>query len=498
MIWNDMFAGGGGTSSGLHNVKGIQIGAALNHWQNAIKTHMINFKKAKHFWADVYEIDENILPQSDGLWASVDCSDHSAAKGGQDKSEDAYMLANELLRFILHSNPSTIVVENVRGFLRWGPLDKDGKIIPETEGEYFYKWVDLISFFYPNFDFKLLNVADFGEYTSRTRLIIIFTKEGIDITWPVPTHNKNGIDGFKKWNACKEKLDLTNEGHSIFGKRYNMNIPPQARKKPSNNSLRRYAGGIKKFHPEFHQWLVSYYGNGLNVSSIESPCPVITTKDRHQLVTACINQEKFQFVTDHIWGAQHQDIEKPLKTITTWESKSRITVKKKQFVSDSTYSTKDKNSDIEEPLNTITGQQRHQFISSMYNSNNKPESNNRSIDDPLGVITTREKHQFITSFFNSSGNPESQNQSINSPMTALTSVNKKVLTTVLKFLEGFDVKARFLSYKELASITGFPDDYKWYGSQKDIIRMIGYAVPPVLAKVIGQECINNFNNRKEK
>jgi len=43
---------------------------------------------------------------------------------------------------------------------------------------------------------------------------------------------------------------------------------------------------------------------------------------------------------------------------------------------------------------------------------------------------------------------------------------------------------RCLSVKELAQIQGFPAEYKWQGSEKEIITQIGNAVPPALCEAI--------------
>ena len=464
-----MFAGGGGTSSGLHNVPGIEVGAALNHWHNAVKTHMINFRNTKHYWADVYDTDEHKLPKCDGFWASIDCTDHSNAKGGQAKDAGSYMLADELPRFITHCNPQVIVIENVREFLKWGPLC-EGKRVKGSEGVYYKNWIKKIrDLGWSNYEYRLINVADFGAHTSRTRLIIQFTKPEMEISWPTPTHAKNGKGGLKQWNACSEKIDLENEGQSIFGRKYNMELKKHVRRELSHNTKRRIAGGIRKFFPEFEQFLMSYYGNGDNVSSIEAPCPVVTTKDRHVLVTIETDKEKKQFVTDYIWGVALQDLANPMKTITTRESKQFVTLY---------YSRDNAVSDIEDPLQVISTENRH-ALTSLISENSEEE-----------------KHQFISSYFSGNGNQESQNQSIKKPLGSLTTINKKALATVV--INGsFDIRMRFLTYKELAAITGFPDEHKWFGSQRDIIRMIGNAVPPILSQIVSTECKLNFDKWKQ-
>jgi site-specific DNA-cytosine methylase len=49
--------------------------------------------------------------------------------------------------------------------------------------------------------------------------------------------------------------------------------------------------------------------------------------------------------------------------------------------------------------------------------------------------------------------------------------------------------AREFTLLELAQIQSFPKEYQFFGSKNDIITQIGNAVPPVLAKVIGQKII---------
>lgn len=48
----------------------------------------------------------------------------------------------------------------------------------------------------------------------------------------------------------------------------------------------------------------------------------------------------------------------------------------------------------------------------------------------------------------------------------------------------FHWKNRRLRTKELAAIQSFPNDFKFYGSRRSIIRQIGNAVPPLLSKIV--------------
>ena len=53
----------------------------------------------------------------------------------------------------------------------------------------------------------------------------------------------------------------------------------------------------------------------------------------------------------------------------------------------------------------------------------------------------------------------------------------------------FHWKNRRLRIKELAAIQSFPCDYNFFGSRRSIIKQIGNAVPPLLAKKVVKSLI---------
>ena len=450
MTWGDLLAGGGGTTTGALMVPGIKVIWALNHSKEAIYTHEINHPETNHFHADLRVMNEKKLDPIDGLWVSLECTNFSNAKGGLPRDEDSRTLAWELIRYILYSKPKIIVIENVREFLSWGPLDENGKPISKNKGEDYIKWVDYIrNLGYINYDYKILNSADYGAYTSRRRYFGIFTIEGIKIQFPKPIYNK------ETYKPCKEKIDLTNVGKSIFN-----------RKKPlADKTLKRIAGGIKKFYPEI-AYIMSYYSSGDNVHSINEPLPVITTKDRHALI---------QFVQQH-YGRDNafSSLETPLPTITTSNRHSLITT---QFLTE--YKGNSKTRSLDQPLSAITGKPYHGLTT--ISINEKVEYN-------------KNKFQFITKYFSSLNNLESQNSSLNEPLHTIMTSNKHALVSII-LNDNFDIKLRFLTPKELADITGFPENYKWYGSNKFKVWMIGNAVPVLMAKAIVNEMKTCYNNR---
>lgn len=503
--FGDLFAGGGGTTSGAFMIPDLYVAWALNHDMIAIKTHAANHPETKHYQADIRTQNVKELDKVDVLWASLECTEHSKAKGGKNKKEGSFTLGWELLRYINHCDPAIVMIENVPEFVRWGEL-RNGKRVKGKEGLAYIKWVKSIKDLgYDNYERRFLNAADYGCPTRRIRYFAIFTKPGVPVVWPKPTHAEGeNMYGLPKWKPCKDYLDLNNEGESIFGRELNENIRPGKRHPLSANTLRRIAGGIRKFAPEMF-YIMKYYGNGDNCQSVNKPLHTVRTKESHCLIKV----EKSQFIQDYCFSDNFQTPEEPLRTQLTRQTKQLITIEK-QLLMDG-YNRDNVCSPIDRPSTTVVAQggkrlitAKAQFISQQNNSNRKPEANNKSLNDPLNSPTTREKFQFITTYFNSSGKPESQNSSINKPLgTILTGTNKKALVTAKggDIIE-FDIKMRFLTEDELASIMGFPEGYFKKAnlnlSKKQIIKMVGNAVPVGMAEALLRPIVDSFKPTKGK
>ncbi|MFD8072181.1 DNA cytosine methyltransferase [Streptomyces sp. NPDC059718] len=84
----DFFAGGGGSSSGMTKVPGVELRLACNHWALAVQTHERHFPKADHRLADLSQVDFRQYPRVDLLWSSPECTNHSIAKGRKQAQED--------------------------------------------------------------------------------------------------------------------------------------------------------------------------------------------------------------------------------------------------------------------------------------------------------------------------------------------------------------------------------------------------------------------------
>jgi DNA (cytosine-5)-methyltransferase 1 len=543
----DFLAGGGGVTEAMSRIPSIDVKFVLNHDQMAIRTNMYNHRGIKHYWADLYKQNEHDVEKVDFVWASIECTQHSKANGGKEKKIGSYTLGWELVRYIKFIMPYQLGIENVPEFKDWAPLDAEGKPIKERKGEEFERWKNSICGLGYNYHEFICNAADYGIPERRIRYFAFFTRIdlGMESVWPVATHNRNGTNGLKKWVACREYIDLSKEGESIFGRKYNINVRKGKRNPLSPNTLKRIAGGIKKHAPEM-KFIFQYYGTGLNTQTLDVPLNTIPTKDRHVMVSL----DKKQFIADHCYTDNYNLPEDPLNPILTRETKQLITVEKLQFLSDY-YGRENTAHSIDGPANTITTENskhlvtfekqffskyysgdshfsfspddpfhtiktvcstilvdvKAQFIAVQNNSNGNPESNVISIDDPIWAMTTQEKFQFITAYYSSSGNQKSQNQDINDPLNTITgSTNKKALITALaEGLVDFDIKMRFLDPEELSMISTFPPKYftkkELKLSRKAQTKLIGNAVPPEWAKIIIEPWVmqleNILNNKAE-
>lgn len=462
----EFFAGGGGWTSGTERLPGIKTKWVLNHDKVALKTNAFHHKGVKVYWADVYVQDEHELEPVDYIHASIECTQHSNANGGRDKKIGSYTMGWELYRYLKYLQPSVISIENVPEFKKWSPVDKDGKPIKEHQGAEFERWKKAIQDLGYEYKESIRNAADDGLPTRRVRFFCFFYRSGIDIEFPELSHSKTGCNGKQKWKACRPHIDTDDHGISIFGRQFNEKLKKHQRKPLSPNTIRRIAGGLKKYHPHFCQFLAHYYGGDPNrFQSLESPINTISTANRHQLITI----EKLQFIMDYCRSDNYNGLNDPLNPQLTRQTKQFVSVVHYlcQF-----YGGSDQTQTIDTPINTINCKDRHQLI-------------------------RLEKFQFIAKYFNSNGKPEYSVQSLDDPLSTILGNNKHQLITLL---DDFDIKARFLRPDELAGCSTFPSDYFSHPdlklSHKDAVKLIGNAVPPEWAKVLLSPNLNKIKEYK--
>ena len=209
----------------------FKVWAQSEHDANAIASHAANHPDALHFTEDItllykrarfsrlishIQMLRYMHPNAKVvLWASLECTNFSKAKGGQPRDADSRTLADHLFPYIKAINPDYIQIENVEEFMCWGDMDENGKPISKDKGRSYERWKrDVMRYGY-DFDYRILNAADYGAYTTRKRFFGIFAKKGMPIVFPHPTHCKGGRQDMKadREKARKELLPKCDSCH---------------------------------------------------------------------------------------------------------------------------------------------------------------------------------------------------------------------------------------------------------------------------------------------
>ena len=563
IFWIDLFSGAGGTTTGIHladKSNNVKVVACVNHDEIAIKSHMANHPNCLHFIEDVRDykvvyklklLVEELRRNNPGcvinLWASLECTNYSKAKGGLPRDGDSRTLAYSLYNYIDELEPDYVYVENVREFMSWGPLNDKGRPVSRLNGTEYQSWLRTIEKMGYEYDKRMLNSADFSAFQSRNRYFGQFVRRVnfsdytikdrfeekykktilLPISWPTPTHTKDPVKnqmfpGLKKWKAVKDVLDLNDEGVSIFLRE--TPLVENTLKRIYAGLIKFIAGGEKQFLNHIHggvpsskvwsvngpnrtvagsghhsivntEFLAAYYSTGENISSLDSPCPVVSTKDR-------FNKVKPIFITNYYsGGGELSDIDNPSPTLTGIP-KQRITSVK--FIDQQFGNSKP--SSVDNPIGCLTANPKYNIINVRpwlmdTNFNNIGSS----IESPSNVITaSRHHHYIINPSWGGNGHSTEKPSPVviarqdKAPLYVICAEfgsfgiivyesDSEMTIKIKEFMAAYgisDIKMRMLKIIELLRIQGFPENYLLEGNQTEQKKHIGNAVEVNMAKHI--------------
>lgn len=556
LLYIDLFCGAGGTSTGvnsarLHDEQCAEVIACVNHDAKAIASHAANHPDALHFTEDIRTLELSPLvahldkcrrenPEAlTVLWASLECTNFSKAKGGQPRDPDSRTLAEHLFRYIEAIDPDYIQIENVEEFMSWGALDDSGKPVSKDRGRCYVRWVNKVKRYGYNFDYRILNAADYGAYTSRKRFFGIFAKKGLPIVFPKQTHSKKAehtlFGDLEQWKPVRDVLDFEDEGNSIFD-----------RKKPlAEKTLERiYAGLIKYIAGGTTAFMVKY--NSVNQKtgkyvppSLDDPCPTVATQGRLALASMVFLSKQFSgapndknisvdgpagtittvdhhaFVSVHYGNGFNTSVDSPAATLTTHD---RMALVQTNFL-DMQYGNGNPSS-VESVAGTVTTNPKHHLVTvKPWLMDTNFANIGSSIDEPSRVITANRKHHYLMNpQFNSAGS------SVDDPcFTLIAKMDKRppyLVTTetgqiaieiydtdspmtvkIKEFMALYniiDIKMRMLRIDELLLIQGFPKGYVLIGTQADKKKFIGNAVEVSIARKLCEALCGEIERLKTK
>lgn len=274
----DLFAGGGGASTGIEQAIGRHVDVAINHDADAIGMHEVNHPQTRHYRSDIREIDPLAVTCGELvglLHASPDCTHHSQALGGQPRSQEIRSLAWMVHRWAGKTKPDVITLENVEQMLQWSPLvakrdpatgrvitldktkDASGKTTyrvaapgevvprhnqflvpdPKRKGHNWDHFIQGLRDMGYKVEWRVICNAKVGCHSTRTRLYMIARCDGLPIVWPEQTHAKKPTGKLKAFRPAADCIDWSIPGTSIFGRKKDL----------AEATMRRIAYGMRKF-----------------------------------------------------------------------------------------------------------------------------------------------------------------------------------------------------------------------------------------------------------
>lgn len=433
----DLFAGGGGASTGLEMGLGRAIHLAINHNPAAISMHQANHPGAVHLTTNVWDVDptQALAGRRVGwLHASPDCTHHSQAAGGQPRKQEIRDLSWVVIRWAALTRPRVISLENVKQIRQWGPLvakrcPKTGRVLrvdrtvaaagervprheqylipdPKRKGLYWRRFLQCLRGLGYDVDYWVLRNCNYGDPTSRERLYLVARRDGIKPVKPEQTHFEKPKRGQKAWRTAADCIDWSLPCPSIFlsaeeGKAAGVRRPL------ADATMRRIAQGIqrevinrqKPFIVPIANWSTE------TIQSVDKPLSTVTAWPRggsHALATAFLAQANAGFNVVH-----SRPVDAPISAIQTTGSQQQLVA---AFLAHLRGNCDARACD--DPLRTVSAGGQHHGLVELHLSKEHEAGALRcaaflmryyseggqwgDLRDPLATITTKERLALVT------------------------------------------------------------------------------------------------------
>lgn len=459
----DLFAGGGGASTGIERALGRSPDIAVNHDDDALACHAMNHPQTLHLQRNVWQVDplDYVNGRSVGLlWLSPDCKHFSKAKGAAPVKRNIRDLAWVGLVWAKRARPRVIILENVEEFQTWGPVLIDGTPCPDRKGETFKQFVREMKRLGYKVEWRELRACDYGAPTIRKRLFLIARRDGLPIVWPDATHGAPNdlsvIAGRKRlWRTAADCIDWSIPCPSIFlsreeGRAIGVNRPLV------DATMARIARGVKRYVIDAAEPFivpVTHQGDA-RVHSIHEPMRTQTTANRgeHALVTPML----VSVAHGDSGGRREYPIDAPIGTQLAANQHAVVAA----FLAQ--HNTGVVGRAAPEPLSTQTSIPTHQAIVAATLVNMKGSDNRGGwpIGAPMPTICAGGQHvaevrAFLIKYYGTDQAPE-----LREPMHTDTTKDRFGLVMVHGApYEIVDIGMRMLTPRERFRAQGFPESY---------------------------------------
>lgn len=477
----DLFAGGGGASSGLAWALGREPDIAINHDAEALAMHAANHPGTRHLLNDI----TRVLPlEATGgrsvevLHASPDCTHFSKAKGGKPRSQYIRDLAWVVVRWAEDTRPHLITLENVEEFQTWGPLDHSGQPIKTQSGDTFRSWVRCLRRLGYRVDWRKLQACDYGAPTTRKRLFVVARRDGGRIVWPRPTHGdpkSTAVQSGKllPWRTAAECIDWSIQGNSIF----------ERQKQLAVNTQRRIAEGLRRYVLQTAEpFVLTYYGpkkaGDFRGRNVHAPLPTQTTENRFAVVAPVLSRQFGKSVG--------QSLTKPHPTITQCNHDAMIAAMLVKMRGTNI------GAPVNEPLHTVSAQgQHHALTSAMMVKYYGNEQGGVPVTDPLHTITSKDRMGLVTAHLEGVDDRAAETRAWLREREVIGPDDDAVICHAGQNYRIFDICMRMLAPRELYAAQGFPRSYIIDDlpdgtrlTKTAQVRMCGNSVPPQLVAAL--------------
>lgn len=516
----DLFAGGGGASTGIEQAIGRHVDVAINHDADAIGMHEVNHPQTRHYRADIREIDPLAVTCGELvglLHASPDCTHHSQALGGQPRSQEIRSLAWMVHRWAGKTKPDVITLENVEQMLQWSPLiakrcpatgrvitldkTKDaagkttyrvaapGEVVsrnnqflvpdPKRKGHNWDHFIQGLRDMGYKVEWRVICNAKLGCHSTRTRLYMIARCDGLPIVWPEQTHAKKPTGKLKAFRPAADCIDWSIPGTSIFGRKKDL----------AEATMRRIAYGMKKFVLESENPFIVEGAARAFVPVTHTRDIAYDVADPLRTITTAKGGEK-ALMSAYLVQAGHgegqgdskrrsygvNDVTGPVGTITaSGGGQSLATAFMVQ--ANGGHNTVHAR-DLRDGVSTITTSGSQQQLAVAHLTTLRKHSVGRDARDPVPVVSAGGEHHALVRYelskddeagalrcaaflmrYHASGG---QWADLRDPMTTITTHDRLALVTVWFKGEPWvivDITLRMLVPRELYNAQDFPPDY---------------------------------------
>ncbi|CAD0264279.1 putative C-5 cytosine-specific DNA methylase [Pseudomonas veronii] len=488
----DLFAGGGGASTGLEMGLRRPVSICINHNPDAISMHAANHAHAEHYQTDVWGVDplEACRGRTVGLMhASPDCRHHSQAAGGQSRKKEIRDLGWVVLKWAGKVRPVQITMENVKQMVLWSPLvakrcAKTGRVI-KLDGTVAEPGVRVLrneQFLVPDkgkltgnalhrrnqrrkykrhgspvnrtwdhfiaslrslgydVEWRVSRACDDGAPTIRERLFMVARRDGHPIVWPEPSHAAEPKKGQLPFRTAAECIDWSDLGSSIW-----------ARTRPLVKTTNvRIATGIERFVLNGRPFIVPVTHQGsVRLHSIDEPMRTVTGANRGELMLG--SPLLTPFISEHANSTHQRNMpaDSPLRTICAQVKGGHFSLVAPIIVQANGGKNTTPAHSAQSPFSTITSAGSQQQLAT---------ATLMQVASELGLVITEEhlaSAMRVADFMLEHGNSSSHD---------LQPTIAEKLERITLTLDGtkyliVDICLRMLKPRELYRAQGFPDSY---------------------------------------